>query len=66
MSREGSSRSNSTSSTFNFGLEGEEIAEEYEARARELNDVISLQVATLQERTDKVYAMLTTKLGRVR
>jgi len=32
----------------------------------ENNDIVSLQIATLQERTDKVYAMLTTKLGRVR
>jgi hypothetical protein len=31
-----------------------------------MQDVISMQIATLQERTDKVFAMLTTKLGRVR
>jgi len=29
------------------------------------SEIVSLQIATLQERTDKVYAMLTTKLGRV-
>ncbi|GMI28185.1 hypothetical protein TeGR_g1413 [Tetraparma gracilis] len=33
---------------------------------RMMQDVISMQIATLQERTDKVFAMLTTKLGRVR
>jgi len=31
-----------------------------------MQDLISMQIATLQERTDKVFAMLTTKLGRVR
>jgi CRP-like cAMP-binding protein len=41
---------------------GEEAAEEH----RVMQDVISMQIATLQERTDKVFAMLTTKLGRVR
>jgi len=30
------------------------------------SEIVSMQIATLQERTDKVYAMLTTKLGRVR
>jgi CRP-like cAMP-binding protein len=44
----------------------ENRANQLSEQARVMQDVISMQVATLQERTDKVYAMLTTKLGRVR
>jgi hypothetical protein len=32
----------------------------------EMDDVVSQQLALLQERIDKIYAMLTSKLGRVR
>jgi len=40
----------------------------YEVAMNELNndDVVSQQLGLLQERIDKIYAMLTTKLGRVR
>ena len=47
-------------------LDMENRAMQLSEQARVMQDVISMQVATLQERTDKVYAMLTTKLGRVR
>jgi len=47
-------------------IDMEQRANQLSEQARVMQDVISMQVATLQERTDKVYAMLTTKLGRVR
>jgi len=57
-------RGDSTRSTASIEMEAR--ATQLNEQARVMQDVISMQVATLQERTDKVYAMLTTKLGRVR
>ena len=71
MSRGGSTRSTTSSSAlpashFVGDQQYDARAQHFGEQAAVLQDVISMQVATLQERTDKVYTMLTTKLGRVR